>query len=52
MKPEEALNIIEKATGELSANRQTHVVIQQAIQILRKAIAEPTEPIDKDKSLA
>lgn len=41
--PEQAINILDQATAQISASRQDHAVIQQAIQVLRESIAPKEE---------
>ena len=38
MTPQEAFDILVKATGELSANRATHFMIQQALDVIGEII--------------
>lgn len=38
MTPEQAINILDQATAQISASRQDHAVIQQAIQVLREML--------------
>ena len=42
MNPSEALNLLDQAVSQLSANRDVHVRLQQAIEILREAIRPKT----------
>jgi hypothetical protein len=45
MNPQEALNILDQATAQLSATRQQHQVLQQAIATLRALVQQPsTQP--------
>jgi hypothetical protein len=46
MDPKQALDILEQATRQLSANRDVHLTILQAIEALRKLVAPepPKEP--------
>lgn len=39
MTTEQAMKIIEEATANLQANRQTHAMIAQAIKVLRDELA-------------
>jgi hypothetical protein len=43
MTPQEALNILDQAVSQLQANRQIHVQLQQAIEVLREAIKPKEE---------
>ena len=45
VKPLEALNILDKAVSQLSARREVHVGLQQAITVLRDAISPKPEAI-------
>ena len=45
MSPEEALKVLDQATAQLTANRETHAVIQQALTVLEVAI----KPVDKQE---
>jgi len=38
MTPEQALGILAQATSQVNANRETHLAILAAIDILKKAI--------------
>lgn len=38
MKPEEALQLIDNAVAQLQTNRETHIRLQQAIEVLKKII--------------
>jgi hypothetical protein len=44
MTPEQALKIVNDATGQLQANRETHSLIMQALAVLKDAIAPKPEP--------
>ena len=47
MSPNDALNMLDQAVSALQANRQVHVQLQQAIEILREAIKEEPKEIKK-----
>jgi hypothetical protein len=47
MTPEEALQILEQAAALAPLNRQGHVAVQQAAQVLQRAIKP--KPEEKDK---
>lgn len=36
--PEEALNLVDQALSKITADRQTHAVLQESMQILSEAI--------------
>lgn len=38
MNPKKALEILTQATGQLQANRETHILIQQALDAIKQAI--------------
>lgn len=38
-----AFEVLVQATGQLTANRETHVAIQQAIDVIKKLIEEKPE---------
>lgn len=38
MTPEQAINIIDQAVAQIQANREVHVKLQEAIQILNNLI--------------
>ena len=38
MKPTEAISLLDQAVSQLSANREVHVKLQQAIEVLKEAI--------------
>ncbi len=44
MKPEEALQICDQAVSQLQANREVHVKLQEAVQVLREAIIPTPKP--------
>ena len=48
MTPTEAIKILDNVTAQVTASRQDHAVIQQAIQVLREATA-PVEDATKGK---
>jgi len=45
--PEQALDILSQATAQLSATRDVHATIQQAIQVLSDLILEKSEKESK-----
>ena len=44
MTKEEALNLLDQAVSQLQTNRQTHIQLQQAVEILKEAIKPKEEP--------
>jgi hypothetical protein len=40
MTAKQAFDILVQATGQINANRETHVAIQQALDVVKQAIAE------------
>jgi hypothetical protein len=40
MDKQQAFSILVDATGQLSANREVHAKIQEALQVIQKAIGE------------
>jgi hypothetical protein len=48
MNAEQALKIIEDATAQINANRQTHAAIAQAIQVLRAEVANKAVKAKKE----
>ena len=48
MTPEEALQILDNATAAAPLVRRDHIVVQQAIETLRKLIAEHNKPQDSE----
>lgn len=40
MKPHEALQLIDQALSLLQVNRESHVKLQEAIEIIKKELAE------------
>lgn len=48
MKKEEALKLVDSICSQVSLNREAHVKVQQAIQILAEAI-KPKEEVEKKK---
>jgi hypothetical protein len=47
MKPQEALELLDRAIAQLSANREVHVKLQEAITVLAEAIKPPTAKEEK-----
>jgi len=43
-----ALQILEQATGKITADRQTHAIISQALEAVRNFIDENTKECGKD----
>lgn len=41
MSPKEALTIVTKFTENVTANRQTHLAVMEALQVLDKALSVP-----------
>ncbi len=55
MTPQDALQLLENATGSVQASRQDHVSIQAALQVLGSLVNPPQEeakPEAKDKKTA
>ena len=48
MNPNEALNILDQATAQLSATRQQHHLIQQALATLRSLVQTPPMPAGQE----
>jgi len=48
--PAQALNTIDGAVAQISASREGHIVLQQAIAILREAIAPKVEEVPSDEA--
>lgn len=46
MSPENALNLIEQATGLLQLNRADHQNILEAVRVLREAVKQPEQPAE------
>lgn len=42
MKPQDAINALDQAVSHVQANREVHVQLQEAVQVIREALA-PTE---------
>lgn len=55
MQPQVALNILTEATANLSANRQQHALIAQALQVLGQLVNipitkfQPEDPAPQEK---
>ena len=47
MTKEEALNLLDQAVSQLQTNRQTHIQLQQAVEVLKEAIAPKIAKEDK-----
>ena len=44
MQPIEALNVLDQAAGMAPLNRQGHVAVQQAVQVIAKLIQDAQKP--------
>lgn len=52
MTPQEALQILDKASSEMQASRADHVTIQQAVVVLREKIEQKKEPPKKKDGIS
>lgn len=49
IKPEEALQLCDQAISQLQANRDVHVRLQQAVEVLKEAIIPVPKPEPKEE---
>lgn len=51
MTPEKAIELLDEATGSeaFAANRRSHLLILEALEVLRKATAPSEGPISEEK---
>ena len=49
MKPQEALQLIDQAVSQISANREVHIKISEALNVIRVALNKPvkSKPVKK-----
>lgn len=50
MTPQQALQIIDQATGLAPLNRQAHIQVQEALKVLAEFIQEKTTSPEPDKN--
>lgn len=48
MTPEQAIQILDQAASQSPMDRKSHVMVQQAIEVLKKAI-QPKEEVKDEK---
>ena len=49
MSPNDALSLLDQAVSQLSANREVHVKLQQAVEVLKEAIRPKTAKEEEKK---
>lgn len=48
MNPENALALVDRVCGMVSLNRDDHIKVAQAIEILKQAITPPNQPPENE----
>lgn len=48
MNPQEALNLLDRAVSQVNANRETHILLVRALEVLKGVLAEPAAEEVKD----